>query len=101
MITPVDNSLLIYKLFKDIFKGFKFLEKDFEIVKRENSIRFIPKNEFDFDFFEVVLDGKSLKYIKSQDKDENEILITITKIDRCKGKPKLNINKDTEIINQY
>lgn len=101
IITKVDNSLFIYKLFKEILEKPQNLEKNFYIRENANSLEFTPKVNSDFREFKIIFSKNNIKKIKSQDKEGNEILFNIKEIKNCNRKPSLNINRDTEIIKQY
>lgn len=101
IITKVDNSLFIYKLFKEILEETHNLEKNFYIKENANSLEFIPKVNSDFRKFKIFFSKNNIKKIKSQDKEGNEIVFNIKKIKKCNKAPFLNVNENTETIKQY
>ncbi|HIE59731.1 MAG TPA: hypothetical protein EYH43_03185 [Persephonella sp.] len=101
IITKVDNSLFIYKLFKEILEKPQNLEKNFYVIENENSLEFIPKVNSDFKKFKIIFSKNNIKKIKSQDKEGNEIIFNIKEIKNCDKEPSLNIRDNTEIIKQY
>ena len=101
IITKVDDSLFIYKLFKEILQKPTSLEKNFYIKRKVNSLEFTPKFSSDFRKFEIIFDKNDIKMIKYQDSEGNEIVFTIKEIKSCNKKPSLNLNDDTQIIKQY
>ncbi len=101
ILTKVDNSFVLYRLIKSILENPTSLKESFLIKETDKGIILTPKKESDFKKFIIVFNNSFIKNFIAQDKEGNEITITINSINICRETPTIKTNKNTEIIKQY